>query len=395
MIFGKFRQHLFWQIFGAFILVVGIGLLVLVLAFQLSLPSSFERQSAAVQQLVFGEEPGETETGPHMGQGMRMGTGMGQGMMEELYQLYQTSVSEAMLLSFAVAFGFALIGSWLISRRITAPVRQMTTAAGRIAEGNYSERVPVFHQGENVNELDQLALEFNQMAQGLEKTELMRRQLIGDVSHELRTPLTTIKGYAEGLMDNVLPAEPQTYQQIYQEADRLTRLVEDLQELSRIEGGAYQLEPRVTDLIALIRSTAERIRMQFADKHVDLVLELPDQLPTLQVDEDRIRQVLVNLTGNALQYTPAEGTVTISAGLTGNEIQVNIHDTGIGIAPDHLPHLFTRFFRADKSRSRASGGSGIGLTISKHLIEAHGGRIWAESPGPDLGSTFTFALPLV
>ncbi len=272
----------------------------------------------------------------------------------------------------------------------------MMQASQRIAEGRYDERVTVngkLASGE-VDELDQLALSFNRMADTLEQTEAMRRQLIGDVAHELRTPLTTIEGYMEGLIDGVLPANEATYQEVHREADRLKRLVNDLQELSRVEAKAYELRPQPVSIAALIETLVKRLEMQFADKGVALEIDLPDDLPQVNVDEDRIGQVLLNLTGNALQYTPEGGQVTLSAGVIENGVQISVADTGSGIPVEHLPHIFTRFYRVDKSRSRAWGGSGIGLTIAKHLVEAHGGSIWVTSEGAGMGSTFTFSLPI-
>ncbi len=197
------------------------------------------------------------------------------------------------------------------------------------------------------------------------------------------------------MIDNVLPAEPGTYQQVYREADRLQRLVSDLQELSRVEAGSYELNRHPLVITELIQQTAARLQPQFEEKGVNFELDLPADLPVVLADGDRISQVLLNLIGNALQYTPAGGTVTIIAKKHDSELRVLIYDTGTGIPAEHLPHLFTRFYRVDKSRSRAGGGSGIGLTITKHLVEAHGGRVWAESDGVGEGSTFGFALPVV
>jgi len=174
----------------------------------------------------------------------------------------------------------------------------------------------------------------------------------------------------------------------------LQRLVDDLQELSRVEAGAYELHRRPVAVSALVADTLARLGRQFEEKDVSLQTDLPDDLPPVLVDQDRIDQVLLNLAGNALQYTPAEGKVRIAAQQQEGEVRIAISDTGIGIPAEHLPYLFTRFYRVDKSRSRAGGGSGIGLTIARYLVEAHGGRIWSESPGPGRGSTFTFTLPV-
>jgi histidine kinase len=234
------------------------------------------------------------------------------------------------------------------------------------------------------------------MAEKLNQTESMRRRLIGDVSHELRTPLTAIKGSMEGLMDGILPANDETFQQIHAEADRLNRLVDDLQELSRVEARAYQLDIKSLDVSSLARTVTKRLAPHAEPKRITLDVELAPDLPHVLADEDRATQVLTNLMGNALQYTPENGTITLSAKQVDNEVQIAVRDTGIGIPPEHLPHIFDRFYRVDKSRSRnAGGGSGIGLTIAKHLVEAHGGRIWAESAGEGQGSIFSFSLKIV
>ena len=231
------------------------------------------------------------------------------------------------------------------------------------------------------------------MASQLEQVENKRRQLIGDVTHELRTPLTSIKGYMEGLVDGVLPAAPETYDQIHNEASRLARLVDDLQELSRVEANAYSLDVRPTDLSPLAQTILKRLSPQAMKKRITLRSDLPANLQHVLADEDRITQVLTNLVANALQYTPEDGTVVITAIQKDDEVIVSVKDSGIGIPPEHLKNLFTRFYRVDKSRSRnAGGGSGIGLTIARHLIEAHGGHIWVESDGDGRGSTFSFSL---
>jgi len=240
-----------------------------------------------------------------------------------------------------------------------------------------------------------LALRFNQMAEKLVQVEAMRRRLIGDVSHELRTPLTALKGSMEGLMDGVLPANDETFQQIHSEADRLNRLVDDLQELSRVEAHVYQLDFRSLDVSSLVQTVTKRLAPQVESKCISLDFELTPNLPPILADEDRAILVLTNLTGNALQYTPEGGQVTIRAKRINGDVQFSIRDTGVGIPPEHLSHIFDRFYRVDKSRSRQSGGgSGIGLAIARALIEAHGGRIWAVSAGDGLGSTFNFSLPV-
>lgn len=374
---GLIRRHLGMKIFISYLTVILVGLIVLLSASEFSVPSAFERHMAAMEDM--------------------MNTSMG-GMMlnSDLFTNFRYAVNEALVIGTIASTLAALLVSLFVTRQVIAPVQAMMLASQRIAEGHYDERVKVKASGKKLemDELDQLALSFNRMADTLEKTESMRRQLIGDVTHELRTPLTSIKGYMEGMMDGVLEADLDTYQAVYQEADRLTRLVDDLQELSRVEAGAFTLKLKPASVSELASSLVDRLSRQFEEKGVNLLVEVPANLPPVQVDEDRINQVLLNLVGNALQYTPAGGQVKLSARMENQQVQISITDTGMGIAPEHLQHIFTRFFRADKSRSRPGGGSGIGLTIARHLVEAHGGRIWARSPGMNQGSTFSFTLPL-
>ena len=199
----------------------------------------------------------------------------------------------------------------------------------------------------------------------------------------------------EGPVDGVLPSTPETFHQIHHEADRLSRWVDDLQELSRVEAKAYSLDIRPVAVSILVQTTVKRLSPQASAKQIALRSDLSVDLPPIQAGEDRMNQVLLNLVANAIQYTPEGGSVTISAAPHLDEVHISVSDTGIGIPPEHIPNLFTRFYRVDKSRSRnAGGGAGIGLTIAKHLIAAHGGRLWVESKGEGQGTIFTFSLKL-
>jgi histidine kinase len=197
----------------------------------------------------------------------------------------------------------------------------------------------------------------------------------------------------EGLIDGILPPEDHVFQSVHREAERLQNLVRDLQALSEAESGALQFQPKAVKPIEFVGRVTTQLERQFQEKDVRLLIEVPAELPEVRVDEDRIGQVLINLLGNALQYTPGGGQVKVSAAIDGEGILFMVADTGIGLDPEHLPHVFTRFFRVDKSRARVAGGSGIGLTIAKQLVEASGGRIWVKSPGLGKGSTFFFTLP--
>lgn len=371
-----FRERVGAKLFLAHLMVILIGVIILGITIQITIPAAFNRHMGMM-------------TDSSMMNGMGMGQGQGQGYGRTLFDNFRASMFESLGYAVTASVLAALLASLLLNRRIVAPLRTLTSASQHIADGHYAERVQV----NGSDEIAQLSTSFNQMAVQLEQVESMRRQLIGDVTHELRTPLTSIKGYMEGLVDGVLPSTPETFNQIHREADRLSRLVDDLQELSRVEAKAYSLDVRSVAVSNLVQTTVKRLSPQAIAKRITIRSNLPSDLPPVQADEDRITQVLLNLVANAIQYTPEGGDITISAARKADEIHISVQDTGVGIPREHLANLFTRFYRVDKSRSRnAGGGSGIGLTIAKHLVEAHGGQIWVESKGDGQGSTFTFSL---
>ncbi|MBI1794628.1 MAG: HAMP domain-containing histidine kinase [Chloroflexi bacterium] len=376
-----FRRHLGAKLLLSYLAIIVVGVVVLIAASQFVLPASFNQHMGGMM--------GISNNGMGMG-----GQGFGEpATMAQLYVDFRDSFNEALTYAALAAMLVAAALSLFFSRSVVAPVRAMSLATQRIADGRYDERVQV----KGADELAQLAMRFNQMAEKLNQVESMRRRLIGDVSHELRTPLTAIKGSMEGLMDGVLPATNETYQQIHAEADRINRLVDDLQELSRVEARAYQLDIRPLDISSCVKTVTKRLAPQAESKRITLDVELAPDLPRILADEDRAVQVLTNLVGNALQYTPEGGVVTVSAMRAKDNLQISIRDTGIGIPPEHLDHIFDRFYRVDASRSRsrqAGGGSGIGLTIARALVEAHGGHIWVESEGEGQGSAFAFTLPI-
>ncbi len=374
------RKHLAWKMFLSYLVVVIIGIVVLITAASLSVPAAFERHMASMNALMSSANA----------------MGDSQSMETELFSQYTAAVYEAVSYAAIAALIAALLASYFISRQVVTPMLGMMGLSHRIAEGEYEERLslPGGQQADQIDELGQLALSFNQMADKLEKTETMRRELIGDVTHELRTPLTAVKGYLEGLMDGVLPADPETYQQIHSEIDRLQHLVSDLQELSRVEAGAFQLQLTPVSPASLIERIQNTLGRQFEDKNIYLEIGIEPNLPDFIVDKDRIIQVLTNLVGNALQYTPSGGKVTLQVRRERSGMLFTVKDSGIGISAEQLQYVFNRFYRTDKSRTRASGGSGIGLTIAKALVQAHQGKIWAESDGEGKGSTFSFLIPL-
>lgn len=307
---------------------------------------------------------------------------------------FRQALMRALVVAAVLATAAALALSYVVSRQIASPVRRMVMATRRIGGGHYAERVVVAPANAG-DELGQLAASFNEMAGELEKTERRRVELVGDVAHELRTPIATLSGYLEGLLDGVVEPTPETWARLHTEAQRLRRLVDDLQELSRAE--ARQLPIRATRVSpeSIVGAACERVAPPYAEKQLELRVVPPAGLPEVMADPDRAVQVLTNLLTNALRYTPAPGRVDVRAVREGSMLAFQVRDTGVGIAPENLPRVFERFYRVEKSRARALGGSGIGLTISRALAEAMHGSIRAESTGPGKGSVFTFTLPIV
>lgn len=373
------RISFFWKIFFSMFVVTCISLFILAISFRVSLPNSYFRHSREMDSM--------------MRPGMQI---LGNMMENRVYQVFGNTANEALWISIPIALIISLIASWLISRQISLPLRNLFVKAQQIADGNYHERVslPADLQDSQMDEIQRLSSGFNQMASSLEKTEDMRKQLIADISHELRTPLTTIKGSIEGLIDGVLPAQTETYEHILVEATRLQRLVDDLQELSRLEGGAFSLSYQIFALQPFLENLEKQYRPLFEQKAIHFLHEFSPDLGEMNADPDRLRQILINLLSNAINYTPTGGEIKLVVQKTAQQFQFQVIDNGIGIAAEHIPHIFTRFYRADQSRARLAGGSGIGLTITKHLVEAHGGSIQVLSAGPGQGSKFIFNIPI-
>ncbi len=325
--------------------------------------------------------------------GMGAMFGPGGNMMSEqginLDNAVTRSLNEGFLVAILIALPLGIIASFFVAGEIARPLKRLASASQRIAQGQYDQRVPVGAPGE----LGELAASFNAMASALEQTEQRRMDLIGDVAHELRTPVTVLGGYIEGLADGVFAPSPETWGKLKEETSRLSRLVEDLQELSRAEAGQLTFALASVPPDAAINAAVARLAPELLPEGLALQTEVPSDLPPVQADPDRLDQVLTNLLTNAVRYTPPPGTVTLSARRQGEKVAFSVRDTGIGIASSDLPNIFERFYRADRSRSRSSGGSGVGLTIAKVLAEAMGGSLSASSEGSGKGSTFTLLLP--
>ena len=308
---------------------------------------------------------------------------------EPIGEKFLASANRTLLLVAAAAGIGAVLLVLGLSRRILAPVEALTAAARRMAAGDLSQRV----DAESEDEIGDLARAFNAMADGLTRLEELRRNMVTDVAHELRTPLTNIRGYLEALRDGVVEQDDQLIDSLYDEAMLLNRLVDDLQELSLAEAGQITLQRQPVAIAEVAERAVEAARLRAEAAGVTLGSDVRQDLPLVDVDPQRVGQVLRNLLENGIANTPPGGDVSVTAQVAEGMVEVRVRDTGIGISAEDLPHIFERFYRADKSRSRATGGAGLGLTIARQLVEAHGGHIWAES-AEGVGSTFVFTLPL-
>jgi two-component system sensor histidine kinase BaeS len=306
----------------------------------------------------------------------------------ETHAMFVDSVHSYLIDASIVAAVLAALLSFLLTRTVLRPLSQMNAVTQRVAAGDYSARVDVRSQ----DEVGQLGHAFNRMADNLEKVEQLRRTMVVDLAHELRTPLTSLRGYLEAIQDGVVTPSSETLQILQDEIMRLVRLVESLNQLTKADAAKAFLQRQDVDLSALIAQALELDRFQFGSRGIAVDTKLPDAPLTVRGDRDKLFQVLRNLTQNAWQYTPPGGRVRVEASADGKAVTVSFTNNGAGLSDEDLPLIFERFYRAEKSRSRESGGAGIGLTIVKELVAAHGGTVGVERAGPDI--RFWFRLPV-
>jgi signal transduction histidine kinase len=307
----------------------------------------------------------------------------------ESFQILFESIGRYFLWGGMIAIVIALILTYFLSRRILSPVQALTQAANQLGSGDFSQRVDV----KGKTELDHLGNTFNTMADNLGRAEELRKNMVADIAHELRNPLANIKGYLEAARDGLIETNEDTIRKLDEEATLLVRLVDDLQELSLAEAGELKLEREPGDIGKIIETTAQMMQTKASQKGVSLKFAHSDDLPEIDIDVHRISQVLHNLIENAITATPPGGTISISAQQEDDFIEVRVIDNGEGIPAEDLENIFERLYRVDKSRARATGGSGLGLTIARRLVEAHGGQIRVESE-PGKGSCFSFTIPI-
>lgn len=291
----------------------------------------------------------------------------------------------------AVSAVAALAVSVYVSRRLQRSVTEVAAAATSVARGQYDIRVSSPRLGED---FDALAVAFNDMASRLEAVESTRQRLFGDLAHEIRTPVAVLEAYIEAIEDGVRSLTPETAAMLRDQTRRLVRFSDEFAALAKAEESAISMAYSSVDIRALAQRCAVAAQERFAAKDVVLQLRVADDVAPLWADEQRLSQVLSNLLDNALRHTPSGGSVELSAFNRNDKVAVIVSDTGEGVAAEHLPRLFERFYRADNARDREHGGAGIGLAIARALVEAHGGTISAASAGPGAGSTFTVELPI-
>jgi len=289
-----------------------------------------------------------------------------------------------------LASAVAIVLAFVLSRRVSAPVAALTTAARRLGNGDFSQRIGLKTRGE----LGELTQAFNFMASDLERAEKLRQNVVADTAHELRTPLSNIRGYVEAMRDGLVKADTDALHSLDEEVNLLSRLVGDLQELALADAGELKLVCQAEDIGSLINQTVAAEQARALAKGISVSVDLAAGLPLVNIDAHRISQVLRNILENAVDHTTQGDSITVSAEQQGSWVQISVIDTGEGIPVEHLPNIFERFYRVDRSRTRATGGRGLGLTIAKYLVEAHAGKIEVRSE-LGKGSHFTFTVPVV
>lgn len=309
--------------------------------------------------------------------------------LETIGEEFSNSVNRSLLLAIMAAGSLALVVTMLLSRSILRPVEALTQAARRMGAGDLSQRVEI----EATGEVGELAKAFNAMADSLERLELLRRMMVTDVAHELRTPLSNVRGYLEAIQDGMVQPTLEVINSLHEEAMLLNRLVNDLQELALAEAGKLNMEMQPLELHQVVQRASGLAQQPASQKGIRLRTQVPAELPLVYADLERLGQILHNLLDNAIYYTAEGGEILITAEPEGGFVEIHVQDTGSGIAAEHLPYIFERFYRADQSRSRATGGAGLGLAIARQLVEAQGGQISACSQ-VGVGTTISFSLPI-
>lgn len=301
---------------------------------------------------------------------------------------FLSSAQRSSLFAGAVASGIALLVSAFLISQVSSRLRVLARATDRIARGDLPEKVPL----DSHDEFGRLGESFNRMLANLRRSETIRQTMTADIAHELRTPVTIIQGNLEAILDGIYQPDQETIAPIYEETLHVSKLIDDLRDLALAEAGELRLVRAPTDLVELSHQVVDTVSSSM-DHGPTIDVVVGAKLPTVPVDPMRIRQVLANLLSNALRYTTEEGRITVHLRRLDDMAELRVEDTGPGIAPEDLPHLFERFYRGDPARKRSRGGSGLGLAIARQWVEAHGGEISAANRSTG-GAAFTIRLPL-
>ena len=304
-------------------------------------------------------------------------------------QAFLTLITQSLIQAGIVAGLLGLVLGVIIARHLSKPLSHLAEAARQLSHGDLSQRVPV----SGSDEVAEVITSFNDMAEALQRSETLRQNMIADIAHELRTPLSVIQGNLQAMLDGVYPLTKEEIAHVYDETLLLNRLISDLRALTLAEAGQLHLNLVQVEPEELIRGVVEMFRETAREEDIALETDLQPGLPAILADPDRLRQIFANLLGNALRHTPAGGRIILAAERVDDAVRFSVSDTGPGLTPEEQSQIFERFWRADSSRSRDGGGSGLGLTITRYLVEAHGGRIGVESQ-PGQGARFWFTIPI-
>ncbi|MGN0948565.1 MAG: sensor histidine kinase [Megasphaera sp.] len=334
-----------------------------------------------------------TNTSQLAGPGMDHPMGMMHGMMHGPAEItYISAVHRSLLWVGLLMIAISVTVSYFIVREIMRPLSSLTDAVQKVRAGKYGQTVPI----ERYDEVGVLTETFNGMSEDLAKNDKMRRRLFANIAHELRTPLAILQGNLEGMIDDVIPTDKKVLLSMEDETLRMGRLIQDLRDLSLAEINELTLHKEPYNINDLLERAVSMLQPLCDEKSLTVRLDLARNLPKVSIDVDRINQVIYNLLNNAIRYIEKGCTITVRTKAVRHDgkayVQTQIADTGSGIAPEDMEHIFQYFYRSEKSRSRKSGGSGIGLALAQQFIKSHGGKIWAESE-VGRGTTFTFILP--
>ncbi len=365
------RTRLIWQVFLSILIVSLTSIFATGLIAREALSSAFEAYLIAAPT--------------HMG--VVQGRGLGRVFIGVAEQTFMSGVDRGIVLSAIIAVGFAAIAALLLARYLTRPLRRLTAGAKAVADGNLDHRVQVAGPGE----VEELADAFNDMARSLQAGEDLRRRMVSDVAHELRNPVAALRAQAEAVAEGILPMDEHRMESMVEDLAHLSRVIEDLQELSTAESGGLRYDRERFDMCELASREVERGALMTGGG-VTMDVACDDQPLYVQADAFRVAQVLRNLLGNAARHT-REGSITVRVERVDDWVRVAVEDTGEGIPAADLPRIFERFYRADSARAASTGGTGLGLSISKHVVEDQGGAVFAAST-EGVGSIVGFSLPV-